>query len=184
MLKVFPVSQIKSRFFLCLSPARSAAKTNWRCDECNKYDRWDICRCWPHTTRQSPGSRCCSDLQPPSHFVISSSHTNRRWALLSLHGPPQLIPSLRETGLISPLTELHVQHDYARIVSAPIKPAMILQIIKSSVMADSYWSNFCREERTGLRALLMCLLIKMANWSEGCVFSGNEHINQARCFVK
>lgn len=57
--------------------------------------------------------------------------------------------SLRETGLILALTEQHVQHDYARILSPPIKAAMILQIIKPSVMADSYYNNFCWEEHTG-----------------------------------
>lgn len=75
ILKAFPVSQIKSLFFLSFSLVRSAAKTNWRCDECNKYDRWDIWRCWPHTTRQSPGSRCCSDLQHPISWYSTLSHT-------------------------------------------------------------------------------------------------------------
>lgn len=131
MLKEFPDPQIKSLFFLSLSLVRSAAKTNWRCDECNKYDRWDIWRCWPHTTRQSPRSRCCSDLQPPPplpHLMISSSLTHGRWAL-QRHGhtaaSPQLILSLRDTSLILALAEFHVQHDYAWITSALIKPPMI-----------------------------------------------------------
>lgn len=111
MLKAFPVSQIKSLFFLSLSLVRSAAKTNWCCDECSKYDRWDIWHCWPHTTRQSPGSRCCSDLQPPKSWYLPLSHADAEpcWDTVTLlRFLIQLMWTVRETGLIVPLAELCV----------------------------------------------------------------------------
>lgn len=65
------IYQIERLFFL--SPLRSAAKTNWRCDERNKYDRWEIWWGWTHTTCQCPENRCCSDLQTTPFSVTQRS---------------------------------------------------------------------------------------------------------------
>lgn len=159
---------MKSLFFLSLSLVRSAAKTNWRCDECNKYDRWDIWCCWPHTTRQSPGSRCCSDLQPPAptqtllNLLIFPTLSHKHWALLRLtHAaeasqPPAAHTDSRRNRPDAGLALAERQHDYAWVTSPLIKRAMILQIIKPSLMADSYWSHFSWEEHTGLLVRWRC----------------------------
>lgn len=65
------ISQIERLFSLSL--LRSAAKTNWRCDERNKYYRWEIWCCWPHTTCQCPENRCCSDLWTTPFSVTQRS---------------------------------------------------------------------------------------------------------------
>lgn len=140
--KSIHIPQIKSLFFLFLSLVRSAAKTNWCCDECNKYDRWDI---WVLlTSHHAPEWREQVLLRFTAHLPTSSwysplSHTqtvspsetqSHCWVSTA---PLQLTPTLRETGLLLSLAVLHVQHDYAWIISPLIKPAMILQIINQSV---------------------------------------------------
>ena len=147
---------------------RSAAKTNWRCDECNKYDRWDICRCWPHTKRQSPGSRCCSDLQPTTLPPLISRYSplsHRRWALLGLHSPPAVHAEAPRnkpnigSGWTSCATWLCMNHITTNKTSNDFYRSSSRQSWQTVITVTSAGRS-AQGCRGGGEALLMCLLIK------------------------
>lgn len=93
--RIPPIPSNKKSILSSSSPRWSAAKTNCRCDECNKYDRWDICLRWPHTTCRSLGSRCCSDLQPPAscndNLSLAFSH-------IETLSPAEALPHLAQSS--------------------------------------------------------------------------------------
>lgn len=156
--KSIHIPQIKSLFFLFLSLVRSAAKTNWCCDECNKYDRWDI---WVLlTSHHAPEWREQVLLRFTAHLLVifpSLTHTDSEpfWdtvTLLSFHSTPAAHADTQRNRLIivsgytSCPTWLCMNHITTNKTSndftdhQPVSPA------------DSYYSNFYWEEHMGLSA--------------------------------